>query len=88
MPNVEKTENDTVLLRQIRDLLILQLRQERVSPEAIGQVLKVSGKTIQNRYPLRALVAADTDETEIVQSHGQTQTQDNAAASKESDGLS
>lgn len=46
-------ENSNILLRQIRDLLVLQLRQLGVSPDAIGNLLKISSKSVQNRYPLR-----------------------------------
>jgi len=45
-------EESRKLLRELRDLLVIQLRQAGVTPETIGKQLKVSGKTIRNRYPV------------------------------------
>ncbi len=41
------------LLREIRDLLILQLRVSGASSDSIGNVVGLTGKSIRNRYPLR-----------------------------------
>jgi DNA-binding NarL/FixJ family response regulator len=40
------------LLREIRDLLVIQLRQGGVSNDTIGRQLGISGKSVRNRYPL------------------------------------
>lgn len=47
-------EEDSVeLLRQIRDLLVLQLRQSGVHPAIIGKFIgNVAEKTVRNRYPI------------------------------------
>lgn len=40
------------LLKQIRDLMVLQLRQTKVPTEAIGNILGISAKTVRNTYPI------------------------------------
>ena len=47
MENKKETNNNEA----IKNLLVLLLLREGVDPEAIGQALGVSGKTITNRYP-------------------------------------
>lgn len=49
MPDDEDTGK---LLKELRDLMILQLRQSGVPAGAIGKVLGLSAKSIQNRYSI------------------------------------
>ncbi|MDG6916953.1 MAG: hypothetical protein JRM85_05090 [Nitrososphaerota archaeon] len=56
------SENNERTLKELRDLMILQLRQSGVSPEAIGKVLGVTAKSIRNRYPIGKVKGESTEE--------------------------
>lgn len=46
------SKNKDKLLRQIRDLLVLQLRQTKVPTAAIANILGITEKTVRNTYPI------------------------------------
>lgn len=52
------------LLTQVRDLLVLSLRNSDVPPEAIAPILGISTKSVRNRYPKRGSRTTQTEESE------------------------
>jgi hypothetical protein len=48
----KESKETNKLLEQLRDLMVLQLRQAKVPTEAIGRALGISAKSVRNQYPL------------------------------------
>ena len=64
MPNPKQLDEDREIekrLTEIRDLLVLSLRQSGVPAGTIGKVLGISAKTVMNRYPMKGAKAEEAE---------------------------